>query len=160
MERFSKRGLVRLSGEVSMLDNGRLRFAVHDVVEVEQRRSFVRVRVSRPVSLMRASNGQVSYSFALDLSGGGLPLAGPDALIPGEKISFRLRLDAVSVPIEGMASVVRVGSGHPAVTFDSISDLDRDRLVHFIFDRERAARHLQRSGGPHVDGDAHEPGGA
>ncbi|MGA2471693.1 MAG: PilZ domain-containing protein [Solirubrobacteraceae bacterium] len=160
LERFSRRGLVRLSGEVSALENGRLRFAVHDVVEVEQRRSFVRVRVSRPVRIVRETDGRVSYSFALDLSGGGLLLAGPENLEPGEQISFRLRLDAASEPIVGMASVVRVGAGHPAVTFDSIAEDDRDRLVHFIFDRERSARHLQREARPDAGDDAHQPGGA
>jgi hypothetical protein len=161
LECSSSRGMVRLGGELSPVEatGGRLRFRVHDVIEVEQRRRFVRVRVSRPVRIARASDGHVSHTFALDLSGGGLLLAGPDKLETGEQIEFRLRLDAGSEPIEGMARVVRAaGSAHPALTFDSISAVDRERLIHFIFDRERSARALARDTEPQPDGDANEPG--
>jgi len=161
LECSSSRGMVRLSGELSPTPagGGRLSFHVHDVIEVEQRRRFVRVRVSRPVRIARESDGQVSHTFALDLSGGGLLLAGPDKLEMGEQIQFRLRLDAGSEPIEGMARVVRAaGSGHPALNFDSISTVDRERLIHFIFDRERSARALDRDSEPQPDGDANEPG--
>ena len=160
----SPRGITRLAGEVSPGEVSpgeadRLRFTVHDVIEVEQRRRFVRVRVSRPVRVSREADGVVSHTFALDLSGGGLLLSGPDQLRPGEHVSFRLRLEAGEEPIEGYARVVRlVGSGHPAVTFYSIKPADRERLVHFIFDCERRARALvpeepQRPGDP----GEHEP---
>ena len=160
LECCSSRGMTRLAGEATPAGEGKLEFAVHDVIEVEQRRRFVRVRVSRPVRVARASDGSVSHTFALDLSGGGLLLAGPDKLEPGEHVSFHLRLEAGSPPIEGYARVVRVaGSGRPAVTFDSIQPADRERLIHFIFDCERRARALLRAT-PVSEGDgAHEPGG-
>jgi len=158
LECSSARGMTRLAGEAAPADGGRLRFEVHEVIEVEQRRRFVRVRVSRPVRLAREADGTVSHTFALDLSGGGLLLAGPDRLRAGEHISFRLRLDAGAPPIEGYARVVRVaGSGRPAITFDSIKPADRERLIHFIFDCERRARALLRNEVP--DDDATEPGG-
>jgi hypothetical protein len=158
LECGSARGMTRLSGEASMRDNGQLHFEVHDVIEVEQRRRFVRVRVSRPVRLARTADGSVSHTFSLDLSGGGVLLAGPD-LKPGEHVSFHLRLEAGTEPIEGYARVVRaVGSGHPAITFDSIKPADRERLIHFIFDCERRARALLRDNAP-AGGDANEPGG-
>jgi hypothetical protein len=162
LECSSPRGITRLAGEVTPGDGSRLRFIVHDVIEVEQRRRFVRVRVSRPVRIARESDGAVSHTFALDLSGGGLLLSGPDQLRPGEHVSFRLRLEAGEAPIEGYARVVRrVGSGHPAVTFYSIKPADRERLVHFIFDCERRARALVRDD-PWQPGNpgAHEPGDA
>lgn len=162
LECSSPRGITRLAGEVAAGEDNRLRFIVHDVIEVEQRRRFVRVRVSRPVRVAREADGAVSHTFALDLSGGGLLLSGPDQLRPGEHVSFRLRLEAGEQPIEGYARVVRlVGSGHPAVTFYSIKPADRERLVHFIFDCERRARALVREDPQRpVDPGAHEPGGA
>jgi PilZ domain len=160
LECSSSRGMTRLGGEASPTPDNRLRFAVHDLIEVEQRRRFVRVRVSRPVRVAREADGAVSHTFALDLSGGGLLLAGPDQLRPGEHVSFRLRLETGAEPIEGYARVVRVaGAGHPALTFDSIKPADRERLIHFIFDCERRARALLRDDKPPADGDAHEPGG-
>jgi hypothetical protein len=159
LECSSVRGMTRLGGDASPAEGGRLRFKVHEVIEVEQRRRFVRVRVSRPVRLAREADGSVSHTFALDLSGGGLLLAGPDQLRAGEHISFRLRLEAGTPPIEGYARVVRMaGSGNPAITFDSIQPADRERLIHFIFDCERRARALLREGD--ADGNEHEPGGS
>jgi hypothetical protein len=160
LECSSPRGMTRLGGEASPGEGDRLRFVVHDVIEVEQRRRFVRIRVSRPVRVARESDGAVSHTFALDLSGGGLLLAGPDRLSPGEHVSFRMRLEAGGQPIEGYARVVRVaGSGHPALTFDSIKPTDRERLVHFIFDCERRARALLTEAVQPADDDAHEPRG-
>ena len=160
LECSSARGMTRLGGEASPAEGDRLRFVVHDAIEVEQRRRFVRVRISRPVRLAREADGAVSHTFALDLSGGGLLLAGPDRLRPGEHVNFRMRLEAGGPPIEGYARVVRVaGSGHPALTFDSIKPADRERLIHFIFDCERRARALLRESPSSADDDAHEPGG-
>jgi len=160
LECSSSRGMSRLAGEATPAGEGRLDFSVHDVIEVEQRRRFVRVRVSRPVRLARTADGSVSHTFALDLSGGGLLLAGPDRLNAGEHLSFRLRLEAGGEPIEGYARVVRVaGSGNPALTFDSIKPADRERLIHFIFDCERRSRALLRAAPDDAADDAHEPGG-
>ncbi len=161
LECSSARGMTRLAGETSQAEGTRLRFVVHDVIEVEQRRRFVRVRISRPVRLAREADGAVSHTFALDLSGGGLLLAGPDQLRPGEHVSFRMRLESGGQPIEGYARVVRLaGSGHPALTFDSIKPADRERLIHFIFDCERRARALIGEPPQPEGDDAHEPGGA
>jgi len=161
LECSSSRGMTRLAGQALPGGEGRLDFAVHDVIEVEQRRRFVRVRVSRPVRVARTADGAVSHTFALDLSGGGLLLAGPDRLNEGEHVSFRLRLESGGEPIEGFARVVRMaGSGNPALTFDSIKPADRERLIHFIFDCERRARALLRAApDEHEDDGAHEPGG-
>jgi hypothetical protein len=160
LECSSARGMTRLGGEASPGDGDRLRFVVHDVIEVEQRRRFVRVRVSRPIRLAREADGGVSHTFALDLSGGGLLLAGPDRLRPGEHVGFHMRLEAGGMPIEGYARVVRLGGdGHPAITFDSIKPADRERLIHFIFDCERRARALLPQSPEPADDDAHEPGG-
>ena len=160
LECSSSRGMTRLAGHVTLAGDGRLDFSVHDVIEVEQRRRFVRVRVSRPVRVARTADGSVSDTFALDLSGGGLLLAGPDRFQPGEHVSFRLRLESGGEPIEGYARVVRVaGSGNPALTFDSIKPADRERLIHFIFDCERRARAVLRATPIEEDDDAHEPGG-
>jgi hypothetical protein len=160
LECSSSRGMARLAGEARPAGEGRLGFRVHDLIEVEQRRRFVRVRASRPVRLARTTDGSVSHTFALDLSGGGLLLAGPDQLNPGEHVSFRMRLESGGEPIEGYARVVRVGrSGRPAITFDSIKPADRERLIHFIFDCERRARALMHAAPEEGDEDAHEPGG-
>jgi c-di-GMP-binding flagellar brake protein YcgR len=77
----------------------------------------------------------------VDLAGGGLLLAGPDVLEIGEQVEFQLTLDPQAPPIAGVGTVVRTDvKGHRAISFSEMSDLNRRRVVRFIFERERAER--------------------
>jgi len=147
LEAKSVRGILRMLGAASLLDAATIRFRVVEVLEVHQRRNFVRVRAPRPVLIDTGPGGPRIDSFALDLGGGGLLLAGPGSLDPGTQTWFRLRLHRDETPIEGTGHVIRVDDrGHTAIAFDSLSDHDRERLIHFIFDRERAARSASHDG--------------
>jgi c-di-GMP-binding flagellar brake protein YcgR len=74
-------------------------------------------------------------------------LRAADGLDVGAKINFRLELDG-ELPIEGRARVVRAdGDTQRAVVFDEIADAERQRLIHFIFGRQRAALARTRDGG-------------
>jgi c-di-GMP-binding flagellar brake protein YcgR len=78
-------------------------------------------------------------SFTVDVSGGGLLLAGPDSLAIGDELSFRLTLTPGVTPVTGSGRVVRIDArGRRAVEFEKISDLDRRRLVRFIFECQRS----------------------
>jgi c-di-GMP-binding flagellar brake protein YcgR len=89
-------------------------------------------------------------SFTVDVSGGGLLLAGPDTLAVGEELTFRLTLTPGVTPVSGTGRVVRVdGQGRRAVEFESISDLDRRRLVRFIFECQRDERRRGLEGDDH-----------
>jgi len=143
----SARGIMRMLGDAQTLEPAALRLRVVEVLEIHSRRNFVRVRAPRPIVIDTGPDGPPIDSFALDLSGGGLLLAGPDYLKEGERISLRMRLERDGAPIETTGRVVRVDDdGHRGVAFDEISDTDRDRLIHFIFDRERAGRRASFDG--------------
>ena len=110
-------------------------------VEVLQEREYVRIRSARPVLVYAAREGMRIQSFTVDVSGGGLLLAGPDTLAIGEELTFSLTLTPGVTPVSGRGRVVRVDpQGRRAVEFESISDLDRRRLVRFIFECQRAER--------------------
>jgi len=80
-------------------------------------------------------------SYAVDLSGGGLLLAGPDVLEIDEEIEFQLTLSSGSPPMEGVGTVVRSDvQGRRAIAFTVLSDANRRRLVRFIFNVQRAER--------------------
>jgi c-di-GMP-binding flagellar brake protein YcgR len=80
-------------------------------------------------------------SYTVDLSGGGLLLAGPDTLQIGERVEFRISVAQDKQPITGVGRVVRIDSkGRRGVTFTEITEGDRRRLVRFIFDVQRAER--------------------
>ena len=58
----------------------------------------------------------------------------------GASVRFRLELGAGEPTIEGRARVVRAGDGDErGVVFEQISSANRQRLIRFIFDRQRAA---------------------
>jgi hypothetical protein len=141
LEAISPRGVVRMLGEARLLDRSTVRFRVADVLEVHQRRSYVRFPASRPIILDTRQGDTPIASLALDLGGGGLLVAGPDYLELGTRTWFRLRLERDGAPIEGHGRVVRIdGQGRRGIAFDTISEADRDRVISYIFDRERAAR--------------------
>jgi hypothetical protein len=140
LEFASHRGRVRLRGRVTLEDSELLRFADLHSIEVVQQREFVRVRSARPVAIVAGSQGAIQ-TYSVDLSGGGILLAGPSTLKIGEQIEFRLTIAPGATPIVGTASVVRTDSqGHRAVCFDEIGAGDHRRLVRFIFECQRAER--------------------
>jgi c-di-GMP-binding flagellar brake protein YcgR len=55
-------------------------------------------------------------------------------------VRFTLNLGPGLLPISGQGHVVRVeGGGRYALAFDAIAHADRQRLIHFIFERQRDA---------------------
>lgn len=146
LEFTSSRGRVRLRGSFTYPDP-----SDHEVlslhgprsVEVLQEREYVRIRAARPVFVTCDQElGQIE-SYTVDVSGGGLLLAGPDTLRVGETIRFRLAIKPRETPVTGTGKVVRIDSmGRRAIAFEQISDGDRGRLVHFIFECQRSERRL------------------
>jgi hypothetical protein len=144
IEYSSNRGRVRLGGHFTMAEPGDpdlVRIDSPRSVEVLQEREYVRIRSARPVLVYSSNENSQIQSFTVDVSGGGLLLAGPDTLQIGEQVTFRLTLTPGVAPISGTGKVVRTDrQGHRAIVFDSISDLDRRRLVRFIFECQRTER--------------------
>jgi PilZ domain len=143
LEYHSARGRIRLRGSFA-IDNPNdpdlLRMCEPRAIDVLQQRDYVRIQAARPVVLVGSKSGE-HQSFTVDISGGGLLLAGPDTLQIGEEITFRVSLTAGVTPVTGTAKVVRIDpQGRRAVEFVSISDLDRRRLVRFIFELQRNER--------------------
>lgn len=144
VEYVSPRGRVRLAGSLASQDSSDpevVRLTAPRSVEVLQEREFVRIRSARPVLVVCSGATGSVQSFTVDVSGGGLLLAGPDTLRVGDELTFRLTLTDGVTPVTGSGRVVRVDpQGRRAVEFTSISDLDRRRLVRFIFECQRAER--------------------
>jgi c-di-GMP-binding flagellar brake protein YcgR len=108
---------------------------------VIQRREFVRFKAKRPVRVYVGSERRLVQTFAVELAGGGLLLAGPDVLAIGEHVEFELSLLVGSEPVVGRGRVVRADTrGQRAITFSEMSELNRRRVVRFIFAGERAER--------------------
>jgi len=143
LEFVSPKGRVRLSGTTTIEDPSDpdvLRIEAPRSIEVLQEREYVRIRSARPALVYAGSNRSAVESYTVDLSGGGFLLAGPDTLKIGEDVQFRITLEP-KLQISGTGEVVRVDrEGRRAVAFKSITELERRRLIRFIFDCQRAER--------------------
>jgi hypothetical protein len=140
LEYVSPRGLVRFHGQGVIQERDLVRFDVSAAPEVTQRREFVRVPSAQQVEVAKTHGGDPIGAHAIDVSGGGMLVSGADALPLGAHVRFSLNLGAGSAPIEGHAQVVRAGDeGKRALVFDEISRSDRQRLIHFVFERQREA---------------------
>jgi hypothetical protein len=87
-----------------------------------------RAPVARPVVVRRPAGEQ--RTFALDVSAGGVLVAGPADLAIGDLIDLQMDLDG---PVRARAEVVRdAPNGMKGLRFDGLEAADRDRLERFV----------------------------
>jgi hypothetical protein len=144
LEFVAPQGRVRLTGTVSIEDPAEpdvVRIDGPRSIEVLQEREYVRISSARPAIVYGGPDKFPMQSYTVDLSGGGFLLAGPDSLRIGDEVQFQLTLTPGVLLISGTGRVVRVDAqGRRAVAFESITELDRRRLIRFIFECQRAER--------------------
>ena len=135
------RGLARLVG--TMKQKGR----EPDVVilkfdqgpEVIQRRQFVRIEATTTVTVTR-EDGTKHKTFTLNLSGAGLLLGGPEELQIDEPIKLDIDVGEEEPPIHARGRVVReTAEHHKGIRIEMIEEGDRERLIHFVFEKQRLA---------------------
>jgi hypothetical protein len=144
LEAITHWGLIRLEGEATVTTADVIRLRACRVTDVLQRRGLARVAVSRPVLLVAGAAEHAIGTYTIDLSGNGMSLAGPDNLRLASHVGFSLRFDPEQPAIEGRGRVARIDAGQPSISFRDISERDRERLIHFIFEHQRLARGLTR----------------
>jgi hypothetical protein len=92
------------------------------------RRRLNRAPIARPVVVRRDLGEQ--RTFALDVSSGGLLLAGPADLEVGEVLEVRVD---VGEQVGGRGRVVRVTpDGCKGIAFEELGEEDRDRLERYV----------------------------
>jgi PilZ domain len=139
LEYVSARGLVRFEGQAVVQERDLVRFEVSSQAEVTQRREFVRIPALQDVVVGGGAGTKIDTK-AIDLSGGGMLLSGADRLELDSVVRFRLELGGDAGEIAGRARVVRSDQeGRRALVFEQISQTDRQRLIHFVFERQRQA---------------------
>jgi hypothetical protein len=152
VEFLGPQGRVRLTGPAVMEETDVVRIEAPRSVDVVQDREFVRLRSTRPVLVFGGADLARIDGCTVDISGGGFLLAGvgASALKVGDEVQFQLQLSAEELPVCGSGKVVRIDSqGHRGVAFDDVKDLDRRRLVRFIFECQRADLRLGLGGDQH-----------
>ncbi len=148
LEYTNPRGRIRLRGTVTLVDRELLRFRDLQQPETIQQREYVRVQSSRPVLVVTGGSQGTVQTYSVDISGGGMLLAGPSTLKVGEQVQFRLTTAKGTPPISGVGTIVRADSeGRRALCFDEIAEGEHRRLVRFIFECQRAERRRGLEGG-------------
>lgn len=149
IECVTARGVERVDGSVAPDGAGleaSIRLELESEPRVEQRRDFVRVDATVPISVAVGSpDAPRVETHATNLSGSGFLVAGPPGLAPGDVLWFSLELPDGRPPVEGRARVVREADGRrKGCTIEEIDERWRELLVRFTFDRQRAELRVGR----------------
>jgi hypothetical protein len=135
-----------LGGPLGFVES--VRFLARGPAELLHRRAYVRTDYVARVFLMPVEgDGRPMPGVTLNVSGGGLLLRGLAGHSLGDELRFHLEISAASPRIAGACRVVRMTpEGFVGLQFTEIAEADRDRLINFAEQRERAARSGRRGG--------------
>ena len=144
----TRRGICRIDGVAHRTaDPGAIRVDHTGRVELIQRREFVRVDAMIPVTYLPVSvGGWLAETTTINVSGGGFMISGREGLRIDEHCTFTLHLDGEreSGPLECDGQVVRETSGGLGISITAIDEDERERLIRWVFARERLSRQIVR----------------
>jgi hypothetical protein len=107
-----------------------------------QRRDFARIDLVRPAAII-PEGFQVGWlnGFVRNVSAGGVLIAGAGVLESGDRLRLRFELDDEEDLIDLVARVVRADDdgGLRGLTLERLTDAERERIVRFVFARQRRA---------------------
>jgi hypothetical protein len=139
LESITSRGLIRLRGTIERISDDLARFSVFTEPELIQRREFVRVTAPQRVRLDDLC-GVILNAHSVNVSGGGMLVSARRAFEPDAELHFSLGLGAELPPLHGIGQIVRCSQDNEfGIVFTEISAHDRERLISFVFDRQRKA---------------------
>ena len=149
LESSGARGIVRTPGSVELIEANLLRFTLEETPELVQRREFVRVTAAKRVVLENEGGDVLADALTVDISGGGLLVRLPRrARLPAdESMYFVLYLGVTDYEdqVTGTVRIVRYKEDHQvALGFEHISRRNQERLIRFVFERQRIALKLTR----------------
>jgi hypothetical protein len=146
----NRRGICRIDGVAHRTkEPGAIRVEHTGKVELIQRREFVRVDAIVPVTYQpEGPTGRTAETTTINVSGGGFMISGRDVLQMGEDCTFILHLDGEreAGPLEVEGTVVRETGGGLGIQINVIDEEERDRLIRWVFARERVSRQIVRDG--------------
>lgn len=149
LESSGTRGMVRTPGSAELIEANLLRFWLEEGPELVQRRNHVRVVAAKNIVLENELGETLTKALTVDISGGGVRVQLPrTAELPEDGrvyVTVYLGLDGDDDPVCGWAQVVRRSADHQvALAFDQIPSQDKERLIRFVFERQRVALRVTR----------------
>jgi hypothetical protein len=107
-----------------------------------QRRDFFRMDIVTDVVVFR-ENGTEVDTHTLDLSGSGALLPSSSGLNMDERVWMAIGVDD-ETPVRAHGKVARItGDHHRGVVFEQISEAARERLIRFLFERQRTTARVR-----------------
>jgi hypothetical protein len=142
----TRRGVCRIDGVAHRTKQpGAIRVDHTGGVELIQRREYVRIDAMVPVTYMPLGPGGPKLeTTTINVSGGGFMVSGTAGLSMGEESTFILQLDGdrEGGPLEVDGTVVRETAGGLGIQIVAIEEEERDRLIRWVFARERLSRQI------------------
>ena len=146
----TRRGVCRIDGVAHRAkEPGAIRVDHTGKVELIQRREFVRIDAMVPVTYQpMGPTGWTAETTTINVSGGGFMISGREGLRDGEVCTFTLHLDgereAGELVCDGQ--VVRETAGGLGISICNIDEEERERLIRWVFARERLSRQIVKDG--------------
>ncbi len=149
LESAGARGVVRTLGTAELVEGDLLRFVLASASELVQRREFVRVVAAKRLVLEDEDGDVIAKGLTIDISGGGLraqlPRSADAPLQTTLFFSLSLGLTDYDDQVSGTAQIVRRNDQNQvALEFEHISHRDQERLIRFVFERQRVALRVTR----------------
>ena len=135
----TNRGLLHVDARVAGVRDG-------DVLDLEfdgdreviQRRSYARVDAVLEVAVSPEGARKKVSAVVVNISGSGAVVSRLEHLAPGERVDMELQLGGGEPPVMITGRVVREARDRlRAVHFEELAKADRERIVHFVFERQR-----------------------
>jgi len=143
----NRRGVCRIDGVGHKCsDAAVLRVDHKGKVQLIQRREFVRVDAMLRVTYEPLGpSGWTAETTTLNVSGGGFMISGREGLRIDEVMPFTVELDGETRdagPLSMLGRVVRETNGGLGVLVENIDERERERLIRWVFGRERINRQI------------------
>jgi PilZ domain-containing protein len=138
----TKRGLLHVDAEIMGAPAGEmLELGLTGRQELVQRREFVRVDAFLEVVVKPLLTGETIPAAVVNISASGAVISRMACLAAGDEANLLLRLAPYEPPLSIRCRVVReFDEDFRAVHFEAIMESDRERIVRFVFDRQRLDR--------------------
>jgi c-di-GMP-binding flagellar brake protein YcgR len=143
----NRRGVCRIDGVGHKTTGaGVLRVDHKGKVQLIQRREFVRVDAMVRVTYEPLGpSGWTAETTTTNVSAGGFMVSGREGLRIDEVMSFNVELDGDTKDagvLSVLGRVVRETNGGLGVRIENIDERERERLVRWVFARERLSRQI------------------
>lgn len=141
------RGIWRARGVITSCDDGsRVEVGFAEEPSVDQRREHVRIESKLPGMIVPQSEAgphAALHTFTLDVSGGGILVAGAGTEPIGTPVRLQVKLPDRILETDAVIAR-RTPEGHVGLRFEGMSTPQREALVRWVFERQRLARAAER----------------